>query len=409
VPYIKPQSENIAKIKVVGVGGGGGNAIDNMIKHYSIEGVEFIAINTDAQALMKNTAEVKVRIGEELTRGLGSGGNPSVGKKAAEESSDMLHEHLAGSDMVFVTAGMGGGTGSGAAPTVASIAKGLGALTVGVVTKPFDFEGKRRMQNALSAIEEMKDKVDTLIVVPNQRLLDLGDRSLSFPEAMKKVDDVLGQAVKSISNLVTQTGLINVDFADVKAVMTDAGTAIMGMGEATGEDRAIEAAKMAVNSPLLEISIDGATGVLFNVIGGPDLKLEEVDEAALLINQVVDPDANIIFGATIDENMKDSIRITVLATGFKGKNMKDVLEPKTIENFRNSSSDDNSFGNSSAATPNSASKFSQSSYSSSRTSLFGKKKEPASAPNFASSMNSSKDGNEEDTELDNTPAFLRRK
>ncbi|MEI6887164.1 MAG: cell division protein FtsZ [bacterium] len=405
MPYIKPQSENIAKIKVVGVGGGGGNAIDNMIKHYSIEGVEFIAINTDAQALMKNTAEVKVRIGEELTRGLGSGGNPSVGKKAAEESSDMLHEHLAGSDMVFVTAGMGGGTGSGAAPTVASIAKGLGALTVGVVTKPFDFEGKRRMQNALGAIEEMKDKVDTLIVVPNQRLLDLGDRSLSFPEAMKKVDDVLGQAVKSISNLVTQTGLINVDFADVKAVMTDAGTAIMGMGEATGEDRAIEAAKMAVNSPLLEISIDGATGVLFNVIGGPDLKLEEVDEAALLINQVVDPDANIIFGATIDENMKDSIRITVLATGFKGKNMKDILEPKSIDSFRSSQDDLNSANNQNSA--NTASKFSQSSYSS-RTSLFGKKKEQT-PPNFASSSNAKSDNGGDDEEYDNTPAFLRRK
>lgn len=405
MPYIKPQSENLAKIKVVGIGGGGGNAIDNMIKHYSIDGVEFIAINTDAQALMKNTAEVKVRIGEELTRGLGSGGNPTVGKKAAEESMDMLQEHLAGSDMVFITAGMGGGTGSGAAPTIASIAKGLGALTVGVVTKPFDFEGKRRMQNALTAIEEMKDKVDTLIVVPNQRLLDLGDRSLSFSEAMKKVDDVLGQAVMSISNLVTQTGLINVDFADVKAVMTDAGTAIMGMGEATGEDRAIEAAKMAVNSPLLEISIDGATGVLFNVIGGPDLKLEEVDEAALLINQVVDPEANIIFGATIDENMKDSIRITVLATGFKGSKVKDVLEPKSMENFR-SMQDDASSNNASTSAINSASKFSQSSYSS-KTSLFGKKKE--SSPSFASSTSNSSDGEGDDEALDNTPAFLRRK
>jgi cell division protein FtsZ len=326
VPYVNPGADNFAKIKVVGVGGGGSNAVDNMVKHYNIEGVEFIAVNTDAQALLKNNAEVKLRIGEELTRGLGSGGNPQIGKKAAEESSDMLHEHLAGADMVFITSGMGGGTGSGAAPIVAGIAKSLGALTVGIVTKPFDFEGKRRVQTALGAIEEMKDKVDTLIVVPNQRLLEMGERSLSFLDAMKKVDDVLGQAVKSISNLVTQTGLINVDFADVKTIMTDAGTAIMGIGEATGEDRAIEAAKMAVNSPLLEISIDGATGVLFNVIGGPDMKLEEVDEAALLINQVVDPDANIIFGASIDEAMKDKIQITVLATGFKGgPKMKDVM------------------------------------------------------------------------------------
>ncbi len=396
MPYVNPGADNFAKIKVVGVGGGGSNAVDNMVKHYNIEGVEFIAVNTDAQALLKNNAEVKLRIGEELTRGLGSGGNPQIGKKAAEESSDMLHEHLAGADMVFITSGMGGGTGSGAAPIVAGIAKSLGALTVGIVTKPFDFEGKRRVQTALGAIEEMKDKVDTLIVVPNQRLLEMGERSLSFLDAMKKVDDVLGQAVKSISNLVTQTGLINVDFADVKTIMTDAGTAIMGIGEATGEDRAIEAAKMAVNSPLLEISIDGATGVLFNVIGGPDMKLEEVDEAALLINQVVDPDANIIFGASIDEAMKDKIQITVLATGFKGgPKMKDIMPKAELSDRVVGVMKDEE------EQPKS-SRFSGRVFSGGAVSS-------RKIVTDRSTLSSDTSESEDDVELDNTPAFFRRK
>jgi cell division protein FtsZ len=315
---IQPKPANLAKIKVIGVGGGGGNAVNNMVLNYSIEGVEFISVNTDAQALANNSAPTKIQIGPDATRGLGAGGNASIGRKAAEESADQIHEILTGSDMVFVTAGMGGGTGTGAAPVVAKIAKEAGALTVGIVTKPFDFEGKRRMVNALAGIEEMRSSVDTLIVIPNQKLLDIVDKNISFIEAMRKVDDVLGQAVKSIASLVVSPGMINVDFADVKAVMTEAGTALMGIGTASGEDRAIEAAKQAVNSPLLDVTIDGAMGVLFNITGGPDdLTMLEVDEAAKLIEQVVDPEANIIFGTSVDPTMKGNITITVIATGFK--------------------------------------------------------------------------------------------
>ncbi len=317
---VKPQTTNLAKIKVVGVGGGGGNAINNMIANYDIDGVEFIAVNTDAQALANSNAEVKLRIGEETTRGLGSGGNPEIGKKAAEESIDMLHEHLAGADMIFITAGMGGGTGTGASPVVAGIAKNLGALTVSIVTKPFDFEGKRRMDTALKGIADLKDKVDTLIVVPNQKLIDTMERNLTFLEAMKQADDVLSHAVKSISQLITQAGLINVDFADVRSVMTNAGTALMGMGTSKGEDRALQAAKSATSSPLLEVSIDGATGVLFNVLAGKDLALYEVDEAAKYISSVVSPTANVIFGAQIDESLEDQLQITVMATGFETHN-----------------------------------------------------------------------------------------
>lgn len=313
---VKPQNTNTANIKVIGVGGGGNNAVNTMINNYQVADVEFIAINTDAQALAASQAEIKLKIGEEVTRGLGSGGNPAIGRKAAEESVDLIHEHLAGADMVFITAGMGGGTGTGASPIVASVAKNLGALTVGIVTKPFVFEGKRRMDAALRGIDELKDKVDTLIIVPNQRLLEIIERNISFLEAMKRVDDVLAQAVMSISDLVNQTGMINVDFADVKSVMANAGTALMGIGVASGEERAKEAAKMAITSPLLELSINGAKGVLFNVIGGSDLAMFEVDEAAKLIFDAVDPSANIIFGATIDSNMKDEVKITVLATGF---------------------------------------------------------------------------------------------
>jgi cell division protein FtsZ len=311
----------LAKIKVVGIGGGGGNALNNMIQNYDIEGVEFISVNTDAQALNNSHAEVKVRIGDEITRGLGSGGNPVIGKKAAEESVDLIHEHLAGSDMVFITAGMGGGTGTGSAPVVSGISKNLGALTVAIVTKPFTFEGKKRMDSALKGIAELKDKVDTLIVIPNQKLLDIVDKNISFLEAMKSVDDVLSHAVKSIAHLITQAGLINVDFADVRSVMENAGTALMGMGEATGENRAAEAAKQAIESPLLEISIDGAKGILFNVIGGNDLGMFEVDEAAKVVASKADPDANIIFGATIDPELKDEVQITVLATGFDSNGM----------------------------------------------------------------------------------------
>lgn len=317
---VKPQTTNLAKIKVVGVGGGGGNAINNMISNYEINGVEFIAVNTDAQALANSNAEVKIRIGEDSTRGLGSGGNPEIGKKAAEESIDMLHEQLAGADMVFITAGMGGGTGTGASPVVAGIAKNLGALTVAIVTKPFDFEGKRRMDTALKGIADIKDKVDTLIVVPNQKLIDTMERNLTFLEAMKQADDVLSHAVKSIAQLITQAGLINVDFADVRSIMTNAGTSLMAMGQAKGEDRALQAAKEATSSPLLEVSINGATGVLFNVIAGENLAMYEIDEAAKHIAASVAPNANVIFGATIDPSMDDDLQITVLATGFDSLN-----------------------------------------------------------------------------------------
>lgn len=313
---VKPQSSNFAKIKVVGVGGAGGNAINNMIKNYDIDGVEFIAVNTDAQVLNTNSAEIKLKIGEEITRGLGSGGNPEIGKKAAEESVDILHEHLAGADLVFITAGMGGGTGTGASPVIAGIAKNLGALTIAIVEKPFNFEGKRRMETALGGIAEIKDKVDTLIVVPNQRLLDVIERNISFLEAMKKVDDVLAMAVKSISELITQGGIINVDFADIKSIMLNAGTALMGMGVATGEDRAKEATKQAMESPLLETSIDGATGVLFNIIGGEDLIMNEIDEVSRTISEVIHPEASVFFGAHVDPDMEEQLQVTVLATGF---------------------------------------------------------------------------------------------
>lgn len=312
---IKPQSSSLAKIKVIGVGGGGGNALNNMINNYNIEGVEFIAVNTDAAALASNQAEVKLRIGEELTRGLGSGGDPAVGKKAAEESIDMIHENLAGADMVFLTAGQGGGTGTGAVPVIAGIAKNLGALTIAIVTKPFSFEGIKRTKTAELGIEELRDRVDTLITIPNQRILEIVDRNVSFLDAMKNVDDVLGNAVRSIANLITQTGLINVDFADVRSIMANAGTSLMGMGSGSGDSRAIDAAKEAIESPLLELSIAGATGVLFNVIGGKDLSMHEVDEAANVISGAADPNANIIFGATIDPDL-EGLNITVLATGF---------------------------------------------------------------------------------------------
>ncbi len=322
---VKPQAALSAKIKVVGVGGGGNNALNTMINEYNIQDVEFIAINTDAQALMNSKADIKLRIGEQITRGLGSGGNPIIGRKAAEESVDLIHENLAGSDMVFITAGMGGGTGTGASPIVAGIAKNLGALTVGVVTKPFHFEMKRRMDSALKGIEELREKVDTLIVVPNQRLLETMDKNVPFLDAMKKADDILAQAVKSIANLITQTGLINVDFADVRSVMDNGGTALMGIGTANGENRAADASKMAIESPLLEVSIDGAKGVLFNVVGGRDLSMTEISEAAEIVKEKINPDAIFIFGASIDPAYEDKFEVTVLATGFESDYMNSEL------------------------------------------------------------------------------------
>ncbi len=313
---IKPQTTSFAKIRVIGVGGGGGNAIGTMISDGQINGVEFMSINTDAQALLNNQANIKIQIGENLTRGLGSGGDPEVGVKAAEESREKIKEMLEGTDMVFLTAGMGGGTGTGATPIIAEVAKDVGALTVSVVTKPFLFEGTRRMVAAEEGIERLKEKVDTLIVIPNQRILEVIDKKLSLLEAFRVADSVLNHGVQGISDLITIPGLINVDFADVKTIMTNAGSALMGIGIGVGENRAQLAARQATSSPLLEVSMEGARGVLYNIIGGTDLSMSEVNEASKIIASAADPDANIIFGATIDENLHDQIRITVIATGF---------------------------------------------------------------------------------------------
>ncbi len=313
---VKPDSARIAKIKVIGVGGGGGNAVTSMIDGGNINGVEFIAINTDAQVLLANKAPTKLQIGEKLTKGLGVGGNPGIGEQAAEESVEKIKELLIDSDMVFITAGMGGGTGTGAAPVIAKLAKETGALTVAIVTKPFAFEGTRRMVAAEDGIEKLKDSTDTLIVIPNQRLMDVIDRKMTLLEAFKVVDSVLGQAVGGIADIITTAGLVNVDFADVKTIMKDAGTALLGIGTGVGENRAQMAARAAVSSPLLDLSIEGARGVLFNIAGGQDLTMFEVDEAARIISSAADPDANVIFGAVIKDDLSDQVRITVIATGF---------------------------------------------------------------------------------------------
>lgn len=315
---IKPEIEKFAKIRVVGVGGAGCNVINTMIESGQISGVEFIAVNTDAQALSISKAFVKIPIGHEMTHGLGSGSNPLIGKQAAEESIDILRSNLEASDMVFITAGMGGGTGTGAAPVIAAIAKELGALTVGVVTKPFHFEGAQRMENAERGIIDLKSEVDALITIPNEKLLEIADDKMSILEAFKVSDSILNQGVQGISDLIVMPGLINVDFADVKTVMKDAGSALMGIGIGTGENRAEQAAKAAISSPLLEVSIDGAKGILFNIIGGRDLGMREVDTAARIIGEKASSEANIIFGATIDETMtSDQVKITVIATGFE--------------------------------------------------------------------------------------------
>jgi len=313
---IKPDVQRFAKIKVVGLGGGGSNSINSMIALQQISGVEFVAVNTDAQALMNNQSPTKVQIGEMLTEGLGSGGDPEIGRQAAEESTQKLEDVLQDADMVFLTAGMGGGTGTGAIPIVAQIAKSVGALTVAVVTKPFAFEGTRRMVVGEEGIEKLKDKVDALIIIPNQRLLETVDKNITLQEAFRLADSVLGQGVQGISDLITMPGLINVDFADVKTIMSNAGSALMGIGMAGGENRAAAAARMAIASPLLEVSIEGAKGVLFNIVGGNDLSMTEVNEAAQIIAQAADPDANIIFGATIKEDQLDQVKISVIATGF---------------------------------------------------------------------------------------------
>jgi cell division protein FtsZ len=312
---IRSDIENFALIKVVGVGGGGSNAVNRMIRA-ELMGVEFIAINTDAQALLLADAPHKIRIGDKITKGLGAGADPAVGRKSAEDDSEKLYEVLKEADMVFVTAGMGGGTGTGAAPIIAEIAKDIGALTVAVVTKPFSFEGTKRKLLAEQGIEDLVGKVDTLITIPNDRLLQVVDPKTSITDSFRIVDDVLRQGVQGISDLITVPGLINLDFADVKTIMTNAGSALMGIGHGQGETRAVDAARAAIMSPLLEQSIDGARGVLFTITGGPDLTLFEVNEAAEIIHQAADPEANIIFGAVIDERMAGNVKISVIATGF---------------------------------------------------------------------------------------------
>ncbi|WP_301108224.1 cell division protein FtsZ [Sporosarcina sp.] len=310
----------LAVIKVIGVGGGGNNAVNRMIEH-GVQGVEFIAVNTDAQALKLSSAEVKLQIGEKLTRGLGAGANPEVGKKAAEESKEQIEEALRGADMVFVTAGMGGGTGTGAAPVIAQIAKDLGALTVGVVTRPFTFEGRKRQTQAIGGITGMKEAVDTLIVIPNDKLLEIVDKNTPMLEAFREADNVLRQGVQGISDLIAVPGLINLDFADVKTIMSNKGSALMGIGMSTGENRAAEAAKKAISSPLLETSIDGAKGVLMNITGGSNLSLFEVQEAADIVATASDEDVNMIFGSVINDDLKDEIIVTVIATGFNEEHL----------------------------------------------------------------------------------------
>ncbi len=309
--YISP----IANIKVVGVGGGGNNAVNRMIES-GIEGIEFIAVNTDAQALFTSKAQTRINIGRATTRGLGAGANPEIGKKAAEESSEELKQALSGADMVFITCGLGGGTGTGAAPVIAEIAKSLGALVVGVVTKPFAFEGQQRSNKAFDGFESLKNKVDTLITIPNDKILSIIDKKTPLLEAFHVADEILKQGVQGVSELITHPGLINVDFADVRSVMENAGSALMGIGYGSGENRGIEAARAAIESPLLELSINGARGLLLNITGGSDLSMFEVDEASRLIKELCDPNANIIFGTSIDERYTGEIKITVIATGF---------------------------------------------------------------------------------------------
>ena len=318
--YPVPQMESFARIKVIGVGGGGSNAVNRMIEE-GMAGIEFIAINTDAQALLLSNSSHRVRIGDKLTRGLGAGGNPEIGQKAAEESAEELYEVLKGTDMAFIAAGIGGGTGTGAAPIIAQIAKEVGALTIGVVTRPFTFEGAKRAKAAEDGIGKLKEQVDTLIVIPNDRLLQIADKRASLQQAFKLADDVLRQGIQGISELITVPGLINLDFADVRTIMAEGGAALMAVGIGTGEERARVAAEQAISSQLLDITIDGARGILFNITGGPDLSLFEVNQAAAIIKETAHPDVNLIFGAVIDPSMGDELRITVIATGFEGSGL----------------------------------------------------------------------------------------
>ncbi len=333
MPQVKPDIETFAKIKVVGVGGSGGSALDRMVRA-GIRGVDFVAMNTDVQALHHNSAAHKLNIGKTVTRGLGAGMDPELGRRSAEESQNEIREVLKDTDMVFITCGLGGGTGSGASPLVAAIARESGALTVAVVTRPFTFEGPQRKAIAEKAYEELSRNVDTIITIPNDRVLQIIDKKTSLLDAFKIVDDVLRQGVQGISEIITVPGLINVDFADVRAIMHDTGSALMGIGKASGEDRAIEAAKLAISSPLLELSIDGAKGILFTITGGPGLGMQEVADAAKIITSSADDNAKVIFGAVIDENMGDEIRITVIATGFDNRDARRPVKQMDEEKSR---------------------------------------------------------------------------
>ena len=340
MPYIKPDIETFARIKVIGVGGGGNNSVTRMIDA-DIKGVEFTAVNTDAQQLHHTKASTKIHIGKNLTKGLGAGMSPEIGRQAAEENREEIYEAVKGADMIFVTCGMGGGTGTGAAPIIAEAAKEAGSLTVGVVTKPFGFEGKKRESIANAGLAVLKDKVDTLITIPNDKIFQIVDEKTSLVDSFKIVDDVLRQAVQGISDLITLPGVINLDFADVRAIMSNAGSALMGIGRAEGENRAVEAAKAAINSPLLEVSINGAKGVLFNISGGPDLVMQEVSEAAKVVTESIDPNAKVIFGAVISDDVKKGeVKVTVIATGFDEINstQQELIE----ENFREANEENDS-------------------------------------------------------------------
>jgi len=341
MPYIKPDIETFARIKVIGVGGGGNNSVTRMVEA-DIKGVEFAAVNTDAQQLHHAKASTKIHIGKNLTKGLGAGMSPEIGRQAAEENREEIYEIVKGADMIFITCGMGGGTGTGAAPIIAEAAKDAGALTVGVVTKPFGFEGKKRESIANAGLAVLKDKVDTLITIPNDKIFQIIDEKTSLLDAFRIVDDVLRQAVQGISDLITLPGVINLDFADVRAIMANAGSALMGIGRAEGENRAVEAAKAAINSPLLEVSINGAKGVLFNITGGPDLVMQEVSEAAKIVTESIDPNAKVIFGAVISDDIKKGeVKVTVIATGFESLRSSD--QPELIHTNENEGS--NSFLN----------------------------------------------------------------
>lgn len=401
MPQVKPDIEAFAKIKVIGVGGSGGAAINRMMAR-KIRGVDFIAMNTDVQALHYNSAPHKINIGKTITRGLGAGMNPEVGRKAAEESQNEIREALKDTDMAFITCGLGGGSGSGAAPLVAQIAKEMGALTVAVVTKPFSFEGPQRNRIADNAWEELAKNVDAIITIPNDRVLQIIDKKTPITEAFKIVDDVLRQGVQGISELITIPGLINVDFADVKTIMQDTGSALMGIGTGTGENRAVEAAKAAISSPLLELSIDGASGILFTVTGGPDMAMSEVSDAAKIVTSSAAPDAKIIFGAIIDETMAGSMRISVVATGFDNRR---AAAPKVDEGS-------DSFFSGSKYMPSSFLRKEQKREEDEEKrfkTIVQKSPAPLSSPVGGESASSSKSsGNTPDEELE-IPAFIRRK